>query len=182
MAQTGDRREEVIEQLADFVLAHGLDAANLRAMARACGTSDRMLLYYFTDKAAMMTAVLQRIALRMTAMLDAAAPPHPLPAEALRAAIVPLLLDDAVWPYMRVWLSMASRAAHGDVLCRSLGEALGRGFLSWAASHIANADEGADEGADGNARATDAARLLAAVEGLVLLKALGLDDVVARAG
>lgn len=168
-----DRRSDLLDHLADYVLAEGLDAANLRAMARACGTSDRMLLYYFPDKAALLAATLERIAQRVTTMMDAAAPQHPLPAATLRAAMVPMLLDQAMWPYMRVWLALASRAAHGDALCRSVGEALGRGFLNWAEAHIAAEDEAM--------RQRDAARMLAAIEGLVLLKALGLDDAVMRA-
>lgn len=169
-----DRRSDLLDRLADYVLAEGLDAANLRAMARACGTSDRMLLYYFPDKAALLAATLERIAGRVTVMMDAAAPPNPLPAATLRAAMVPMLLDQAMWPYMRVWLALASRAAHGDALCRTVGEALGRGFLGWAEAHIAAEDLAT--------RQRDAAQMLASIEGLVLLKALGLSDVVARAG
>ena len=168
MSSAGDRRADILEQLADFVLEHGLDAANLRAMARACGTSDRMLLYYFPDKSALLTATLERIAGRMTAMLDAVAPPHPLPGDALLAAVVPMLLDTAAWPYMRVWLAMASRAAHGDPLCRAVGEQLGRGFLAWTHAHLAAPDEAS--------QAREAARIFAQIEGLVLLKALGLND------
>ena len=172
MVTADDRREVVLERLADFVLEHGLDAANLRAMARAAGTSDRMLLYYFPDKAALLAATLERIAARMTAMLDVAAPPEPLAADALRAAVVPLLLDDAVWPYMRVWLAIASRAAHGDPLCRSIGGALGRGFLAWVEAHLTVADPAC--------LTAEAAKILASIEGLMLLKALGLDDVVSQ--
>lgn len=169
MASAGDRRAEILDQLANYILAEGLDAANLRAMARACGTSDRMLLYYFPDKAALLSATLEHVAGRMTAMLDAVAPPSPLPPDALRAALLPVLLDDAVWPYMRLWLAIASRAAHGDDLCRTVGEHLGRGFLAWAHTHVAAPDE--------RSRGREAAEFFAQIEGLMLLKALGLGDV-----
>jgi len=174
MVPAGDRREAILECLAGYVLDHGLDAANLRAMARACGTSDRMLLYYFPDKASLLAAVFERIAGQLTVMMDAAAPPQPLPPEALRSTLVPLLLDQAVWPYMRVWLAMASRAAHGDPLCRAVGEQLGRGFFAWAKQHVEAPDEAA--------RDREASRIFALIEGLVLLKALGLDDVVEQVG
>jgi AcrR family transcriptional regulator len=174
MALAEDRRDAIVEHLADFVLDHGLDAANLRAMARACGTSDRMLLYYFPDKERLLAAVFERIAGRITAMMDAAAPPQPLPPAALRDALVPLLLDQGVWPYMRVWLAMASRAAHGDPLCRTVGEQLGRGFLAWAKAHVEEPDEAS--------RDREAGKILTVIEGLVLLKALGLNDVVDGVG
>ena len=37
-----------------------------------------------------------------------------------------IVLDPVFWPYMRVWLETASRAAHGDPLYRSVGESIGR--------------------------------------------------------
>jgi AcrR family transcriptional regulator len=49
-----DRLSLLLDRLADYVLAHGLTASSLRPLARAAGTSDRMLLYYFADKDAVM--------------------------------------------------------------------------------------------------------------------------------
>jgi AcrR family transcriptional regulator len=43
------RRAEIIQRLTDYVLAEGLSAASLRPLAKAAGTSDRLLLYYFND-------------------------------------------------------------------------------------------------------------------------------------
>ena len=49
-AASVDRRGELLDRMAAHLLAHGLEGANLRPLARAAGTSDRMLLYYFADK------------------------------------------------------------------------------------------------------------------------------------
>ncbi len=46
----GDRRQELAEQATDYALEHGLIGLSLRPLAQALGTSDRMLLYHFTDK------------------------------------------------------------------------------------------------------------------------------------
>jgi len=43
MAAT-DRHDALIDWLADHVLAHGLSASSLRPLAKAAGTSGRMLL------------------------------------------------------------------------------------------------------------------------------------------
>jgi hypothetical protein len=72
---------------------------------------------------------------------------------------------------MKLWLEIAAGAAAGDPLLRSVGEELARGFLAWGAAQLALPPE-----AD---RATEAARLLIAVEGSVLLSALGLGEDVA---
>ena len=69
------RRELAIEAMADYLLAHGLEAATLRQLAEAAGTSDRMLLYYFTDRDELLSATLERIAARLAAKLDAIIPP-----------------------------------------------------------------------------------------------------------
>ncbi len=166
------RHDPLIDRLADYVLVHGLAAASLRPMARAAGTSDRMLLYYFADKDAVIAAALDRVAARMIAMLDTAAPPAPLAPAALRDHLAPLLADANVWPFMRVWLDMAARAAQGDAAIRAVGGAIGRGFLAWLDRHldVPKAD-----------RASTAARLLIELEGSVLLASLGLDDAVTLA-
>ena len=128
------RRDELVDRLADHLLEQGLEAASLRVLARAAGTSDRMLLYYFADKDALIAAVLARIAERLTLQLGEIAAPQPMVPEALRAHLAPALLDDRFWPYMRLWLGIAARAAHGEPPYAQVGEQLGRGFLLWAAA------------------------------------------------
>ncbi|WP_188777711.1 TetR/AcrR family transcriptional regulator [Marmoricola endophyticus] len=54
-----DRRQELAEQATDHVLAHGLIGLSLRPLARAIGTSDRMLLYHFADKGDLVATVLR---------------------------------------------------------------------------------------------------------------------------
>lgn len=157
--------------MADFVLAEGLGAASLRPLARAAGVSDRMLLYYFADKADAVTATLQLIAERMQAMMAAGAPAERLPAPVLKAALLEQLFAPAFWPYMAIWLEIAALSARGDPLFRQVGEAIGRGFLAWGEAHLAGDDP-----------AADAAALLVDLEGRVLLTSLGLGDVVRRVG
>ena len=132
-----------------------------------------MLLYYFPDKDALIAAVLEVIAARMLALLDAGKAPRALPYAELRAALLDVVFAEDLWPFMRLWLELASRAAHGDGLFRRVGEQLGRGFLAWGAAQLDSRDEAT--------RAAEAARLLVAIEGTLLLKSIGLDDVAARA-
>lgn len=127
-----------------------------------------MLLYYFADKAEIMTATLGVIAMRMTALMDARKAPEPLPIERLQPILLGAILDDAMWPYMRVWLEIASLSAKGDFFYRAVGEQLGRGFLAWGAMQI--------DAPNDAQRQTDAARLLVMAEGLVVLKSIGLDS------
>ena len=161
------RRAAILERLADHVLAHGLSASSLRPLAKAAATSDRMLLYYFADKAEMMTATLGVIAMRIMAAMEARKAPAPLPIEQLQPIMLDAMVDDEMWPFMRVWLEIASLAANGDVFYRAVGEQLGRGFLSWGAAQV-DAPEEAQ-------RQRQAAQLLVMAEGMVVLKSIGLD-------
>lgn len=161
------RRAEILERIADHVLAHGLSASSLRPLAKAAGTSDRMLLYYFADKAEMMTAALGVIAMRIMAAMEARKAPEPLQFEQLLPIMLDAIVDDEMWPFMGVWLEIASLAAKGDAFYRAVGEQLGRGFLAWGAAQIDAPSEAQ--------RQKEAARMLVMAEGMVVLKSIGLD-------
>ena len=167
------RRAEFIERLTDHVLAHGLSASSLRPLAKAAGTSDRMLLYYFQDKAEIITAVLQLVSARLLVMLSERAATEPLPIDELRRQFAAILLVDELWPYMRVWLEVGSRSAMGDPFYRSVGEQIGRGFFEWGKAQLSCTNE--------QQRDIDAAKLLVSIEGMLFLKSIGLDDVNAKA-
>ena len=61
-----DRREELLERVTDHVLAHGLIGLTLRPLAAAVGTSDRMLLYHFGSRDALVSAVVAEATARAT--------------------------------------------------------------------------------------------------------------------
>ena len=52
------RRDELSEQATDYALENGLIGLSLRPLAAKLGTSDRMLIYHFGSKDALITAVL----------------------------------------------------------------------------------------------------------------------------
>lgn len=54
------RREELLDQVTDHVLSQGLIGLTLRPVAAAIGTSDRMLVYHFGTRDALVAAVLAR--------------------------------------------------------------------------------------------------------------------------
>ncbi len=163
------KQDAMLEKLADYLLEHGLEAASLRPLARAVGTSDRMLIYHFTDKDSLIAATLDRIADRLVGHLDQQRAPQPLPVEVLQSKLLDFALDDAIWPYLRLWLQIAARAAQGAAFYKAVGGQLGQGFIAWIAGQIDAPDE--------ETRTREAARLLVLVEGLVLIKSLGLDEI-----
>jgi len=174
MAATEDRvrRAALLEPICAHVLTHGLEKSSLRDLAAAAGTSDRMLLYYFRDKADLMAAAMDGLGEILRDRLEAARAPEPMGEDALRARLAEMVLDDAVWPFMQVWLEIVARGGRGDPIYREAGNRIGSGFLDWIAAQ--------SDAATPEARAEVGARLLPILDGLILLKAVGLDGTCAR--
>ncbi|MGW8955837.1 TetR/AcrR family transcriptional regulator [Streptomyces sp. NPDC055709] len=74
------KRQDLLERVRDYVIKHGLSGLSLRPMARALGTSDRMLLYYFGTKERMVAEALaldeRRPLLQIREVLDMVGPPQ----------------------------------------------------------------------------------------------------------
>ncbi len=173
MVVSDERRAALLDMLADYVLAQGLSASSLRPLAKAAQTSDRMLLYYFKDKSAVIYATIERVMFRLVAEMEAQKTKTPLPLDQLQKELSAIVCADALWPYMRLWLEIASLAARGDPFYRTVGEQIARGFLAWGAAQL---DSKSPE-----QLITDAAKLLVTIEGMVVLKSVGLDDVLQKA-
>ena len=164
------RREAAIERMADHLLATGMAGASLRPLAAAAGTSDRMLLYYFADRNELLGAVLERVAARLTALLDQALPPGTrLPYAPLLAAVWGAVGSPLLQPYMRLWLELAAGSARGRLPDQPVATGIMAGFVAWTRDHLDTPPE-----ADHDAIA---ALLLATVEGLLFLDAVGRRDV-----
>jgi AcrR family transcriptional regulator len=150
--KSDDKRDALLDSMADFVLTHGLSAASLRPLAKAAGLSDRMLLYYFKDKDDLIAAILARIVARLT--------------DHLNAQLLPILLAPAMWPYMCVWLEIAALAGREDGFYRQIGGQIGAGFLAWGSAHLDSATPAQKE--------ADARHLLVLIEGQIVLNSLGM--------
>ncbi len=64
-----DRRDALLDAATDHVLEHGLIGLTLRPVAAAIGTSDRMLIYHFDSRDALVSAIVTRASERATAAL-----------------------------------------------------------------------------------------------------------------
>ena len=166
------RRQALVEQMADHLLSAGLPGSSLRPLAAACGTSDRMLLYYFTDKNELLAATLGTVAARLTRLLEVA-----LPGQAPYAVLLPricgLMAAPTMKPYLQIWLELAALASRGQQPYLTISGQLADGFLAWTAARLEVAAE-----AD---RLPTASLLLATVEGTVILRAIGRENIVQAA-
>lgn len=147
--------------LADYVLAHGVAGSSLRPMAKAAGTSDRMLVYHYESKAGVMKAALAEIALRNSATLDNALPPSPLPAKQLMPMIGMAMSSALFHQSIAVFLELAALSLRGDETAKVIGFEIASHFRDWLAARLTEPER--------------AEELLAAIEGWAILNAVGLD-------
>jgi AcrR family transcriptional regulator len=164
------RREAAIDNMANYLLAHGLEAATLRQLAEAAGTSDRMLLYYFSDRDELLSATLERIAARLSARLDVIIPPgERRPFAALLLDVRTALQSEELAPYMDIWLNLSAGACGNRAPHSRIAGAIADRFLAWATDRIAGVDQ--------KAREDEAALVVAVLNGLHVLQTIGRVDV-----
>ncbi|MEW1838099.1 TetR/AcrR family transcriptional regulator [Nonomuraea angiospora] len=63
MARTADphRREELLDQIVDYLAEHGLSTLSMRPLAEHLGKSTRVLTHHFSDKEALLSATMERL-------------------------------------------------------------------------------------------------------------------------
>lgn len=168
MSKADAKRQQIIERLADYLLAEGLSAASLRPLAEAAGTSDRMLLYYFRDKEELMAATLAHGAARLTALLGAAMDDRRRPADVLERELLAVAGGPEIWPFMCLWFEIAAIAARGDPVYLAVGGGIAAGFRQWIADRLA-----IDDPIERNAAAL---RTMMTVDGALLLRGVGVRE------
>jgi AcrR family transcriptional regulator len=157
------QRARVIAAIGAHLLATGLAETSLRQLAAAAGVSDRMLLYYFTDKADLLAQAMAQIAADSAAVLADAIPAGAaLSAGQLIGEAVRVTSAPAMKPFMRLWIEVVAAAARGEAPFPGIAHQITQGFLSWIEARL-----GATPEAE---RAAAAAMILAVVDGMALVE------------
>lgn len=161
MVGRDEQRDRAVEALARHLLATGLSQCSLRQLAAAAGVSDRMLLYYFADKAEALALPMQRLAGEMSARLSGAVPEDArLTPQGFTARVAGLVVDAQFRPYMRLWIEAVAAAARQEEPFLQIVQGITAGFLQWIAAHL---DDSVPD------RDGTAAALLGMIDGLALV-------------
>jgi len=159
-------KDSLLPALMAHVLAEGLGQASLRPLAKAAGTSDRMLIYHFGSKEQLVIDLLGHIAGVYAGVLDAVLAAS-APA-ATRTELLARLLeqndDPAMAPFMKVWWEIVAGSARDLPGFRAAGQAMVTKLLGWLEGQM----PAGDPDPAGGARF-----LLAAIEGTMMLAAVG---------
>lgn len=165
------KRREITERIADYLLTHGLYKASLRPMAAALGTSDRMLLHYFTDKEELLNASLLLVADRLIRLLENARADK-MPFRLLVPHLAGMLKNPTTRPFLKLWLELAA-LSYDEAHYRKIAQQICNVFLEWIESMI-------DVKNDSDLKPM-ASLAFATIEGLVLLDAIGSDSLIMQA-
>lgn len=157
-----EQRDAIIRALADHVLQAGLGETSLRQLASAAGVSNRMLLYYFKDKAEVLYLTLMQIVTDLAELAGATREGGRLltPSEAFDS-LADLSRDKALRPYMTVWIEISAKAARGHTPYVGIAAEIAQRFISWLEASLDTEDP--------KQRKLDAAMILSMVDGLTLL-------------
>lgn len=166
MMSRDDQRGRVMLHVSAHVLDNGLSATSLRQLAAAAGVSDRMLLYYFKDKADILTTVLAHIATEMSDLLATAVPESiALAPPELIASLMAATQADRFRPYMRLWIEITAAASRGDQPYAAIAGQIALGFANWIEVRLA--------GEPTMSRRATATMILAMIDGLAVLDMCG---------
>lgn len=159
--KTRAKRAELTAGIADILLADGVAEAPLRELAARLGTSDRMLLYYFGDKAELIRAVVAELAVRLDAVLSDYRVEGRRPPAEVMATTAAFMALPGIFPFRAVWADILARGGRGELPFDDLARALVNGAVASLDSQLAIDD--ADE------RRRMAGAILAAIEGVWLI-------------
>ena len=174
MVSRDEGRRQVQTALALHLLNTGLSRTSLRQLAGAAAISDRMLLYYYTDKAEALAAAMAAVAAGLAEQLEAAVPSTGLlSARELVSTAAQFTIGTAVRPYMRLWIEVVAAAARGEAPFPLVASQIADGFIAWTETRL-------DPAGLADPRAT-ATGIVALIDGLAVIAVCADEALVARA-
>lgn len=107
-------RDALLVRVVDEVATHGLADRSLRDVARAVGTSHRMLLYHFGSREGMVTAIVASIEAAQRTTLRELAEQADSPAELIRA-LWEQVSSPELRPFVRLFFELVTHMADGTL-------------------------------------------------------------------
>lgn len=157
------KKTQIIEDVIAYIIQNGMTDIGLRKLAEVSGTSDRMLIYYFETKDALLGQVLHTIASNFTLQLDAVVGAEQQTAQELRDRILSLSDDPAFYPVIQLWFELVGLAARGQQPYAENARAIAANWLQWIEDKLVDTQK------------AEAISLFAEIEGKLLFKTVGLD-------
>lgn len=158
-------RETLLPLLAAHVLQHGLGGASLRPLAKAAGTSDRMLIYHFGNKETLISDLLGYIAgIYSSALETAMGSDRAKTRQECVARILAQGRQPAMQAFLVLWWEIVAGSARGLPGYKEAAEQMMTKLLSWLETQMPDGDPDPIGGAR---------YLLTLIEGTLMLGTVG---------
>ena len=165
MARTPMTRENLLPLLAAHVLEHGIAGLSLRPLAKAAGTSDRMLLYHFGSKDNLVADLLAFISSGFQLALDEVLPTGRLASRAaVLEAVAAATRGPSFGPYLVLWGQIVAGAAQGEAAYRAAAGTIMDRLFDWLKELLPLGDPAPHQAAR---------HILTLIEGAQMLDAIG---------
>ena len=154
--------DQILGAAVRVAASSGLNGLSFRLVAEEVGTSDRVIIYYFGEKSQLLTAILGHVGEKLKAML-AVTLPSSRPGSASRLDVLiaarQTFADPNAAQATRLFLEAVGLSIAGTEPYSSLVPQLLQGWIAWLDEQM---------GTDG-ARSSEAAAIVALVEGLLII-------------
>lgn len=165
-------RQKLLPMMARHVLDNGMGSASLRPLAKAAGTSDRMLIYHFGNKEALIGDILAYIASRYSAQLDTAfGGTRADTREQAIDRVLGITNNEQMRPFLALWWEIVAGAARDVPGYKENAQAIMQSLLIWFEQQLPIDDRDPSGGA---------CTLLTLIEGAEMFSAIGLPQIPQR--
>ena len=154
------KRGEIIAAVAGHLVREGFANSGIRALAESAGISDRMLMYYFETKDALIASALMVLARNMSAGLDLILPRRTFTPAHIVEALVRSVVHEDQKAVLRLWFEIIGLAIRGQEPYRSTVSRILTDWEAWIADRLRAGQK------------DQAASVLAQIEGALMLALL----------
>lgn len=162
-------KEAMLQAMVGHVLQHGVADASLRPLARAAGTSDRMLIYHFGSKEQLIGAILVELATMVGVMLETQFAAKPAKTrQACLDVVARITRSPEMRPVIRIWMQVLAASAAGETAYLETGRKIVERLIAWVEGHLPEGDP---------APVQTARTMMVLIEGAVVLDLAGRSDV-----
>jgi len=123
------QRAHALQQVIAYLLSEGLEETGLRRLAQAADTSDRMLIYYFGSKEALLREAFAALSDALLAKLESQFPKAAYSPKKLKKISLALAEDPAALGTLKLWFELLGRALRPDAPLKvqaQVGASLGK--------------------------------------------------------
>lgn len=131
-----DKKDAALEAILDHLLEKGLEDTGIRSLAKSAGISDRMLIYYFGSKEALITEALDALSEHTSLGLSMLIDDGRHNADAIMAVLDGAMEIPQFENAMKLFLEVAARGARGIEPYRSSARTTIDFWLKWLGEHL----------------------------------------------